>query len=109
MDHPRVNQKTFNDLDTAFHVAIAEAGRNRLVADMTIAIRDSMSLPILRSLRVAEDWDVLVQRLRAGHHGIYDAIASGAGELAADLVDTHQIGVREFAYDARNSRIRAVR
>lgn len=89
MDDQQIDREAFNELDTAFHVTIAKAARNRLVADMTIAIRDSMRLPILRAFRVVEDWDVLVHRLRADHHGIYDAIASRAGQLAADLVDTH--------------------
>jgi len=58
MDDPDIDRETFNELDTAFHVTIAEAGRNRLVADMTIAIRDSIRLPILRAFRVVADWDV---------------------------------------------------
>lgn len=32
---------------------------------------------------------MLVDRLRADHHKIYDAIASGEGQLAADLVESH--------------------
>lgn len=90
MDSPDVDRDRFNELDTAFHVAIAEAGRNRLVADMTIAIRDSMRRPILRALEeLGEDWKRVADQLRADHHAIFAAIESGDGALAAERVDQH--------------------
>lgn len=89
MDDPQIERDAFNELDTAFHVNIAEAGRNRLVADMTIAIRESMRVPILRAFQDLDDWNVLAQRLRSQHHAICDAIASGDGPMAADLIETH--------------------
>ncbi len=90
MDSRDVDRDRFNELDTAFHVAIAEAGRNRLVADMTIAIRDSMRRPILRALEeLGEDWKRVADQLRADHHAIFAAIESGDGALAAERVDQH--------------------
>lgn len=90
MDRPGVDRETFNDLDTDFHVAIAEAGGNRLVADMTIALRDSMRRPILHALEaLGPDWERVADQLRADHHAIYEAIEAGEGDLAADRVDEH--------------------
>lgn len=90
MDIPGVDQETFNELDTAFHVAIAEASGNRLVADMTIALRDSMRRPILQALHaLGPDWEGVADQLRADHRAIYAAIESGQGETAAELVDQH--------------------
>ena len=90
MDEPGVGRERFNDLDTAFHVAIAEASGNRLVADMTIALRDSMRRPILRALEVmGSEWETVAEQLRADHHAIFEAIESGDGALAADRVDQH--------------------
>lgn len=91
MDEDILDRTTFNDLDTAFHIAIAEAGRNRLVADMTIAIRDSMRRPILdRMERLDEQgWQDVLSQLRAEHHAVYDAIVSGDPEAAARLIEVH--------------------
>lgn len=90
MEVDGVGQERFNDLDTAFHVAIAEASGNRLVADMTIALRDSMRLPILHALRLlGEEWEAVADRLRADHRAIYAAIEDGEGALAAERVDEH--------------------
>jgi GntR family transcriptional repressor for pyruvate dehydrogenase complex len=90
MERLGVDQETFNDLDTAFHVAIAEASGNRLVADMTIALRDSMRRPILQALQaLGSDWEQLADQLRADHRAIFAAIESGDRALAAERVDQH--------------------
>lgn len=90
MERPDVDQETFNDLDTAFHVAIAEASGNRLVADMTIALRDSMRRPILRALHaLGSDWEPVADQLRADHRAIFAAIEGGLAEVAAERVDQH--------------------
>ena len=90
MDRPGVGQETFNDLDTAFHVAIAEASGNRLVADMTIALRESMRRPILQALHtLGSDWERVADQLRADHLAICAAIETGDGALAAERVDQH--------------------
>lgn len=97
MDRADIGQETFNDLDTDFHVAIAEASGNRLVADMTIALRDSMRRPILHALHaLGSDWGRVADRLRADHRAILAAIEEGDGARAADRVDQH---IRS-AYDA---------
>jgi GntR family transcriptional repressor for pyruvate dehydrogenase complex len=90
MERPGVSQGTFNDFDTAFHVAIAEASGNRLVADMTIALRNSMRRPILHALReLGSDWQRVGDQLRADHRAVLAAIESGDGALAAQRVDQH--------------------
>lgn len=90
MDEQASDRAYFNDLDTAFHIAIAEAGRNRLVADMTIAIRDSMRRPILQRIELLGDrWDDVRERLRTEHHAVFDAIASGDAAAAERLIEQH--------------------
>lgn len=80
----------FNDLDTAFHIAVAEAGGNRLVADMTIAIREAMRLPILRELEeLGERWPAVRTQLVAEHRAIHDAIAAGDEARAGELMAEH--------------------
>jgi GntR family transcriptional repressor for pyruvate dehydrogenase complex len=89
MDHPSVSQETFNELDTQFHVAVAEAGGNRLVADMTIAIRASMHAPILRAYAELDDWQSLANRLRSEHRATFEAIRRRDTQAASDLIDQH--------------------
>lgn len=85
----------FNNLDTRFHVLIAEAGRNRLVADMTTSIREAMRTPILRSFRASASWPALAEGLNQGHRAILAAIEARDAEAAATAVETH---IR-YAYD----------
>lgn len=89
MEASREDRPAFNDADTGFHVAIAEAGQNRLVADMTTAIRDSMRTPILLAFQADTAWPDLVDTLIAQHRAVYQAIAAHDGALAADTVEGH--------------------
>lgn len=84
-----LDREAFSDLDTAFHVAIAESGGNRLVGELTVAIRESVRATLLGAMRGDEDWARLRDRLRAEHRGILAAIEGGDGVLAADLVEAH--------------------
>ncbi|GAB76723.1 transcriptional regulator, GntR family [Austwickia chelonae] len=96
MEDPATDRSAFNDLDTDFHVTLAAAGENVLVADMTIAIRESMRIPILTSFQAMEDWDTFVAHLRDGHRRIYLAVAAQDEDAAAAVVEDH---IR-FAYSA---------
>lgn len=89
MDDAAVTRAAFNDLDTAFHVRIAEAGGNRLVADLTIAIRESTRFTLLAAFEKSDDWDRVAAGLRAEHHALYDRIAARDGAGAQGLVDQH--------------------
>jgi GntR family transcriptional repressor for pyruvate dehydrogenase complex len=97
MDADDIDRELFNDLDTDFHIAIAEAGGNRLVADMTIAIRDSTRRPILRGLeRLGAGWTEVCRGLREEHHRIFEAITAGDGVAAADAVEAHIRGTSHW-------------
>lgn len=86
---PTLTREDFNDADTALHVAIAEAGGNRLVASMTIAIRESLSARILEALRAHADWVSLATMLRAQHEELYAAIERRDADAAAELAERH--------------------
>jgi GntR family transcriptional repressor for pyruvate dehydrogenase complex len=89
MDSDEVDRATFNDADTAFHVAIAEAGGNRLVTALTVAIRNAMRGRILAGVEQVADWPALRQVLRDGHHAILVAIEAGDATTAASLAEHH--------------------
>ena len=80
----------FNDLDTQFHVGIAQAAQNRLVRDLTIAVREAVSSHILTAeQRLGERWGPLRTALVAEHESILEAIRSGDGRLAAERAEQH--------------------
>jgi len=89
MDQPGLDAATFNGLDSAFHVALARATGNLLVAELTIALREAMRPRLLASLRAVLDLPAVITRLRADHRGIYDAIRRGQAQAAADRVEAH--------------------
>lgn len=89
MADPGIDRSRFNDCDTAFHVALAEAAGNALARDLTSAIRESMRLPILDRFRSVEVWDDLAPVLRRDHEEIFAAVAAGDGDAAAALTEQH--------------------
>lgn len=84
-----LDPETFSDADIAFHVLIAGAAGNRLVNELTVAIRESVRGVLLGAMREREDWVTLRGRLRAEHREIYAALADGDGERAADRIEAH--------------------
>jgi len=89
MDDPKADPQTFTDHDIAFHVAIARATGNLLVAEMTTALRTAMRPALLASLAASSELSVVTVKLRAEHRAIFDAIVAGEGLVAADLVEAH--------------------
>lgn len=89
MDAETDDMAAFNELDTDFHVAMAEAAHNSLITEMTTAIRHSMRTLVLASFREHGHWPELSDQLRAQHRTIFDAIAAGDQKTAADAVEEH--------------------
>ena len=81
----------FNDADAALHIAIAEAAGNRLAADVTIAIRESVRGPMLSRFREMEPgaFRALAADLNGEHVEIVDAVLAGDAARAGALVEGH--------------------
>ena len=89
MDDPTLPIEDFNELDTEFHVGLADASGNRLVADMTRAIRGAVRDSLLAAFRALDDWAGTATRLRAEHRAVHDAVVGGDPAGAADAVERH--------------------
>jgi GntR family transcriptional repressor for pyruvate dehydrogenase complex len=89
MDDAALPMEEFNELDTEFHVCLADAGDNQLVADMTRAIRGAVRDALLEAFRARDDWPGTAARLRGEHRAIYDAVMAGDPAEAADAVERH--------------------
>lgn len=79
----------FNDLDTQFHVALAEAGDNRLMSDITVAIRRAVQTPISIAEHAHAQWSEVRQTLVTQHDAMLAAICDGDPELATRLTEEH--------------------
>ena len=84
-----VGPAEFSDADIAFHVAIAGAAGNRLVGELTTAIRESVRGTLLDAMHDDGDWPPLRARLQSEHRAIHAAIADGDGGRAADRIEAH--------------------
>jgi len=82
----------FNELDTAFHIAIARATASPLVSELTIALRAAMRPNLLAALAGEPDLGGVERRLHEEHAGIRDAIRARDPDRAAVLVDEHIAG-----------------
>ena len=89
MDTPGISLEVFNDADTAFHVAIAQAAGNQLFSDLTGAIRTSLRKSIFSSFSRVDDPQALMSQLQAQHHQILDAIVAGGADEAARVTEEH--------------------
>ncbi|TSI19702.1 FadR/GntR family transcriptional regulator [Brevibacterium aurantiacum] len=89
MDTPGVSLETFNDADTAFHVAIARASENQLLSDLTEAIRGSLRRPILIAFHEVDDPRALMAQLQGEHHAIMRAIVDRDTDHAVQLTEDH--------------------
>jgi GntR family transcriptional repressor for pyruvate dehydrogenase complex len=94
MDDPSAPRDQFNALDTSFHMALARASHNRLVSDVTGALRNSLSGLIQESLGSIADWDSVRMSLVRDHHAIFEAVQDGDADAAAARVESH---IRHFA------------
>lgn len=83
------DQERFNQLDTEFHVTIARLGNNRLMGDLTSAIRESLRLPILTAERRMTEWPRLREHFQSGHREVHQALRQRDGDLAADAMEEH--------------------
>ncbi|WP_275293551.1 FCD domain-containing protein [Amycolatopsis sp. La24] len=83
----------FSDADVAFHVAIAGAAGNRLVNELTVAIRESVRRLLPGAVSDQGGWESLRDQLRAEHRQIHAALAASDDAAAADLMEAH---VRRF-------------
>jgi GntR family transcriptional regulator, transcriptional repressor for pyruvate dehydrogenase complex len=93
MDDPEISTADFNDLDTAFHVRIAEAAGNSLTAHMMGSLRLAIRQQMVDAYAQLADWRATAVTVRAEHRRILGAIADHKPDTARPLVRDH---IRSF-------------
>jgi GntR family transcriptional repressor for pyruvate dehydrogenase complex len=89
MADPALPAGEFHALDSAFHVAVADAAGNAVVAAVMAALREAIQGYVLRMVPALPDWQSTAAGLRAEHEAVLDAVAAGDGATAARLVEAH--------------------
>jgi GntR family transcriptional regulator, transcriptional repressor for pyruvate dehydrogenase complex len=83
---------SYNDLDAAFHVGIAQISGNGLISALMAALREALRQAMVSAFERLEDPVSTMETLTNEHEAIVDAIAAGDGGAAAELVAQHIIG-----------------
>ena len=92
MDDPALTADEFLALDQRFHLALAEASGNAVVAASMAGLRTAIESYVQAGARRIADWDAEAAQLRAEHRGIVEAIEAGDPDLARTRIHDHITG-----------------
>jgi GntR family transcriptional regulator, transcriptional repressor for pyruvate dehydrogenase complex len=89
MRSPGLRYEEFNELDTEFHVSIAQASKNALATDLMQALRDAVKHKMTAAFASLADWRAVANQLILEHEEVVRAIAHNQPDIAAKLVGEH--------------------
>jgi DNA-binding FadR family transcriptional regulator len=89
MESPGLTEAEFLALDAQFHLSLAEASGNAVVAAMMAGLRNSIEGYVLQAVPNLASWDATSTRLRHEHAAILAAIDAGEATEARGLVHDH--------------------
>ncbi|SMH39665.1 DNA-binding transcriptional regulator, FadR family [Rathayibacter oskolensis] len=92
MDGERLDHDAFLALDQQFHLSLAEASGNAVIAAMTAGLRDAVESYVLRAARSLPDWPATRDRLRREHRALVAALDAADPDRARALVESHISG-----------------
>ncbi|MDI9914063.1 FCD domain-containing protein [Rhodococcus sp. IEGM 1379] len=75
-------------LDAQFHVAMADAAGNQVVAAMMAGLRESIEAYVLSGVQL-DSWPATCSRLRHEHRGLVQAVQAGDADLARERITSH--------------------
>lgn len=92
MDSPALAPAEFLALDAAFHLALAEASGNQVIAATMAGLRSGIEGYALAGLATIGDWRATSARLRHEHRGIVEAIRAADAATARARIHDHISG-----------------
>lgn len=98
MADPALPAADVHALDSAFHVALADAAGNAVIAAVMAALQEAIQGYVLRLVPSLPDWPGTAARLRAEHEAVLATVGHGDGVAASGLVEAH---IRGFFGAAR--------
>ncbi|QKT10914.1 FadR/GntR family transcriptional regulator [Rhodococcus sp. W8901] len=94
MDEPTLTADEFLVLDAQFHVAMADAAGNQVIAAMMAGLRASIESYVVGGVDIAA-WPTTCTRLRHEHRGLVEAVTAGDAPLAERRIVDHIRGYYE--------------
>lgn len=92
MEDDELEASEFLALDAAFHLALAEASGNQVVAATMSGLRSGIEAYASAGVTRLADWDATSARLRREHHGVVRAIRAADPDEARRAVVDHISG-----------------
>ncbi|UOE43645.1 FadR/GntR family transcriptional regulator [Agromyces larvae] len=92
MDAVGLAAEDFLALDAAFHLALAEASGNQVIAATMAGLRSGIEGYARAGVARIADWDATSARLRHEHRGVLEAIRESDAPLARTLIRDHIAG-----------------
>lgn len=92
MDDPELTPQEFLILDAQFHVSLAEASGNTVVAAMMAGLRSSIEGYVQAGLSAIDDWPGTAARLRAEHRAVLAAVVNHDAVGARTGIHDHIAG-----------------
>jgi GntR family transcriptional repressor for pyruvate dehydrogenase complex len=89
MDDRRLTPEEFHRLDAEFHVALATATGNAVVAAIMTSLRGAIHDYVMAAVPALPDWAAMARRLRREHRALLAAVESGDAEEAQRRVVRH--------------------
>ncbi|MCD2443636.1 FCD domain-containing protein [Agromyces sp. SYSU K20354] len=89
MDSPDLTPAEFLALDAAFHLALAEASGNQVIAATMAGLRSGIEGYARAGLDRLDDWHETSARLRREHRGVVDAIRAADAPAARTRIHEH--------------------
>lgn len=102
MEAGNLTTAEFLALDAQFHLALAQASGNVVIAALMAGLRTAIESYVLEASQRIPDWSAVEERLRAEHRGILSAIEDGDADAAASRVHDHITGYYAQARPARD-------
>ncbi|MFF0816348.1 FadR/GntR family transcriptional regulator [Rhodococcus sp. NPDC003318] len=94
MDDGALSASEFLILDAQFHVTLADAAGNQVVAAMMAGLRESIEAYVVGGVDAAR-WPTTCARLRHEHRGLIEAVEAGDPQLAERRILDHIRGYYE--------------
>jgi GntR family transcriptional repressor for pyruvate dehydrogenase complex len=88
-DDPGIDAEQFHLLDAEFHVALAHATGNDVVAAIMTSLRGAIHGYVMAAVPELPDWPAMARKLRRQHRSLLAAIRNGDGERATQLIEAH--------------------
>ena len=89
MEDEALTPEEFLALDARFHLALAEATGNQVMLAVMAGLRTAIEDYVRLGLARIDDWSVTVERLRAEHAALLDAVTAGRADAARTCVADH--------------------